>query len=163
MIKKYNPLDFDKDISIGIKLPYSNTYSTFTNNVDYVSGSLIEKEPSLSLFDKTYTSAEQTKYNLINLILTNKGERIMHPDFGTNIYGYLFEPIDATLNTKLKDDLKRDIKYWMPYLIIDGIDVNISNENIDRNTIKLAIKFKIHEFDEVQEVSLEFGNTITYK
>ena len=160
---RYNPFDFDKDISIGIKLPYSKTYSTYTpTDMDYISGSLIAKETSLSLFDKTYTTSEQTKYNLINLILTKKGERIMHPNFGTNIYKYLFDPIDITLKTKLKDDLLKDIKLWMPYLIIDGIDVILENENIDRNELKLAIKFKLYDSDDAQELNLNFGNTITY-
>ena len=157
--KKYNPLDFDKDIAIGIKLPYSNTYSTFSPNMDYVTGSLIRND-SVSLFEKTYTSADQTTYNLINLVLTKKGERLMHPDFGTSVYGYLFEPIDTTVEINLKESLTRDIKYWLPYIIIN--DIIVTSEGIDENTLHIAIKFQTNEFEEERTLSLGFGKTIEY-
>lgn len=160
IIRKYNSLDFDKDVGIGIKLPYSNTYSTFVQRNEYTSNDILNKDQSLSLFEKTYSTSEQVRYNLINLVLTIKGERVMHPTFGTTISSFLFEPIDLTLSTKLKEDLYEDIKYWMPYLIIDDIIVNITNENADQNTIKLAIKFKSNEFDDTQLLNIEFGNSI---
>ena len=160
-IKKYHPLDFDKDISIGIKLPYSNTYSSFNSTINYVSGSIL-KNSSISLFEKTYTTTDQTKYNLINLILTKKGERLMHPDFGTSISNFMFNPIDLTLRTKLKDSLTKDIKYWMPYIIINDIDVGLTDEDVDKHEIKIKISYKNNEFDDPNVINFTFGDSITF-
>ena len=52
---RVNPLDLQKNIAIGVSLPF-----------DGPSGP----------FNKTYSTADQIKSNLINLLLTNKGERL---------------------------------------------------------------------------------------
>ena len=44
-------------------------------------------------FAVNYTTLNQAKSNLINLILTKKGERLMQPEFGCDIWRILFEPI----------------------------------------------------------------------
>ena len=44
-------------------------------------------------FNQTFTSLEEAKSNLLNLLLTRKGERVYHPTFGTEIYGLLFSQI----------------------------------------------------------------------
>ena len=160
IIKKYHPLDFDKDIAIGIKLPFSTTKSTYTNTIDYVSGSVV-RAGSISLFEKTYTTGDQLLYNLTNLVLTIKGERVMHPNFGTDVYSYLFEPIDLTVISDLRTSLIKDIKYWMPFIILGDIDINI--DKVDQNTFKISIPFKANEFDEERTLEFGFGETITYQ
>lgn len=157
IVRKYHPLDFETDVGIGIKLPYSNTYTTQT-----VSGSYQNplREGSVSLFELTYNTSDQILYNLINLVLTKKGERVMHPTFGTSIYSYLFEPIDTTLKSRLKESLHKDIKYWMPYLLIETIDV--VDDTIDENKLRIKISFRTNEYDEVKTIDFTFGNTIEY-
>ena len=43
------------------------------------------------IFNQSHTNVQQVMTNLRNLFLTNKGERIMQPEFGTDIQYYLFE------------------------------------------------------------------------
>ena len=38
--------------------------------------------------------ASAIKQSIVNLLLTNKGERPFNPDYGSNIRSYLFEPLD---------------------------------------------------------------------
>ena len=49
------------------------------------------------IFAVNYTTLTQAKDNLKNLILTRKGERIMNPTFGCDIYNVLFEQLDGQL------------------------------------------------------------------
>ena len=44
-------------------------------------------------FAVNYTTIQQAKDNLINLIMTRKGERVHQPEFGCDIWKILFEPI----------------------------------------------------------------------
>ena len=43
------------------------------------------------VFNQTYTNTSQVIENLRNLLQTHKGERIMQPEFGTDIHYYLFD------------------------------------------------------------------------
>ena len=56
----YNPLDFEKDVAIGITLPFGK---------------------NKGLFSLSYTTEEQSISNLKNLLLTRKGERLFQPEF----------------------------------------------------------------------------------
>jgi len=42
------------------------------------------------------------KSNLRQMLMTNRGERVMHPDFGTNLRSYMMEQIDESLLHKIK-------------------------------------------------------------
>ena len=54
--------DLDEDVYIGLKLPLEHNRDGF--------------------FSRTKTSVEQSKYNIKNLLLTRKGERLGNPQFG---------------------------------------------------------------------------------
>ena len=43
-----------------------------------------------AVFVPTYTTSDQIKANLVNWLLTNKGERIMNPNFGADLKSLLF-------------------------------------------------------------------------
>ena len=44
-----------------------------------------------AVFNSSYTTAEQVKSNLLNVLLTEPGERIFKPNFGVGLRNYLFE------------------------------------------------------------------------
>ena len=69
-IKRINPLDLNRNAKIGVAFPLDE------NN----------------MFKGTDTVKEQIRANLINVLLTKPGERVMEPNFGVNLKGYLFEP-----------------------------------------------------------------------
>lgn len=95
-------------------------------------------------FSVNYTTIEQSKYNLINLILTKRGERLGQPEFGCDVWRVLFEPIiSGDVDTKIENSIIDAVNTWLPYLTIDEIIVDINDEDIDRNTINLEIKFSL--------------------
>lgn len=116
---KINPIDLDVDISTGIGLPMSGAkYGTFNS---------------------LYTSKEQIIANLKNLILTMKGERVMEPEFGTDVYRVIFENMgDNRTNKALSSSIKASVKRWMPLLNIT--DVTSTTEEHDLN---IAISFTV--------------------
>jgi phage baseplate assembly protein W len=94
------------------------------------------------IFKSSYTTEEQSISNLKNLILTQKGERPFQPDFGTDVYSLLFEQMTPDLGDALDSSLRADIKYWLPYIIIDNILINVEE---DYNRVSISMKFKITE------------------
>ena len=117
---KVNPLDLKRNKAIGVKLPLGG-------------------DP---LFSLSYTTEEQAISNLKNLILTRKGERPFQPTFGTDVYSLLFEQVSEQLSSDLEESLRNDIQYWLPYIIIDEINI-ITNE--DYNRIDISLKVKVTE------------------
>lgn len=92
-------------------------------------------------FDSTLTSDARIQSNLKHLLLTNRGERIMHPNFGCDIYKTLFENIDnldVPFNT-LKDRIIEQTKLWMPYIVVSKVGISI--DEYDENKIHLAINY----------------------
>ena len=64
-----------------------------------------------------------------NLLLTRKGERINHPQFGTNIRDYLFEPNLPSLRESVGQEIRDAVEQWLPYIVIKSLDVKIPGAN----------------------------------
>ena len=95
-------------------------------------------------FEQAFESFEQAKANLVNLLLTKKGERIMQPDFGTGLEHLLFEQlVDDEFEDKLKDTITENVNFWLPYINIDEIEVEMTDDMKDRNMAKMTIQFSV--------------------
>ena len=135
----YNPIDFKKDVAVGIKLPFGKPNGLFT---------------------QSYTTEEQAVSNLKNLLLTRKGERPFQPLFGSDVYSQLFENIDSNLNERVSQTLSEDIKFWLPYIVIDNIDIETEP---DRNFLRIELRFRVTEQGANQQIILfvdSAGSTI---
>ena len=93
-----------------------------------------------AVFVPTYTTREQTKANLLNYLLTNKGERVFRPNFGANLRALLFENIiDASIDD-LESRIQSDISFFFPNVIVKELQFN--NEP-DRNEINFTLTYEI--------------------
>lgn len=105
-------------------------------------------------FNPTYTSLEEATANMYNLLLTQKGERPFQPEFGTSIYGLLFEPITRDLKGMVEGEIEAAVEMWLPYVELVEVTADISNENIENNRIDIKVGFglkrNIQEYNEIQ-------------
>lgn len=83
------------------------------------------------IFTQTYTNTEQVIQNIRNLFRTNKGERIMQPDFGTDIQYYLFEPIsdEYTFKENIIGEIRTSLDRWLPYIKIHDAKIILDPKN----------------------------------
>ena len=135
-IYKYQPINEAPDVAIGIPLPFNMASKARPDTANYASGSASGN----SVFGLVYTTQDQAVSNFKNLLLTQKGERVMQPNFGTNIYKMLFENNTQDMRSVVKQTLKKDINFWLPYIIINDIKLI---PNIDQHEISIAIQFQI--------------------
>jgi len=109
-------------------------------------------------FDQTFSSLEEAKSNLYNLILTKKGERFMQPDFGTDVYKYFFNQITDNIKSSLQKEIKESINTWIPYINVIDVNVNISDQNRDTNKIDISIKFSLkRDLNQYDEIIVSFN------
>ncbi len=62
------------------------------------------------------------------LLSTRLGERIMLPNYGCNLEELLFQPLDVTLKTYIKDLIKTAILYHEPRIDVQTISLDSTNE-----------------------------------
>jgi len=131
--RKISPLDLRPSTGIGVKIPFS----------------------ALNVFDTVYSTKDQTKYNLINFLLTDPRERPFNPNFGAGLRSFLFEQ----LGTNTAEDLQT--------MLISQIESNFPNVNIvnltvtsDVNTgaINIEFSYNIRNTKESDEVLLTIQN-----
>jgi len=85
------------------------------------------------------TLEEHVRDELIQLILTNPGERLFLPEFGGGVRRLVFENIDDTTGSMVKAMLTRAISRWLPNRVtLEELTVDVDNE-----TISVDIKYRI--------------------
>ena len=104
-------------------------------------------------FSQAFSSFEQAKSNLRNLLLTRKGERIFQPNFGSGIHELLFEQSTNDLESRLQENITDSVNFWLPYINIDTIDVNMTDEMKDRYTAEMKVQFTVGNVYEPQEIT----------
>jgi phage baseplate assembly protein W len=125
---------------VGIKLPFNN--------------------PTKGLFDLSYSTEEQAISNLKNLLLTSKGERLYLPNFGTGIIDLLFNPNTPEIVESLSDEISTAISFWMPYIIINNIDVQNKINSLGNNAehgISISINFNVTNRGANQTIVLDIN------
>lgn len=71
---------------------------------------------------------EDIERSLQILLTTTVGERVMEPKYGCNMEELLFEPLDTTTKTLIKDKIKTSILYFEPRIDATKIEINTQNE-----------------------------------
>ena len=117
------------------------------------------KNGETGFFEQAFTSYEQAKSNLKNLLLTKKGDRIMQPNFGTGLQSLLFEQIDDTFEQKIQETITKNVNYWLPYISIKNIDVEMTNELKDQNRVNLSLEFTVGNQIDLQELTFTVQGT----
>jgi|TARA_B110000977_G_scaffold73818_1_gene99879 phage baseplate assembly protein W len=87
-----------------------------------------------------YKDEESVKESIRNLLLTNKGERLMQPNLGGNIRAMLFENITPGVMTMIEDQVRTTIDLYETRAEL--IDVLVTS-NIDDNVVKIEVQFYI--------------------
>jgi phage baseplate assembly protein W len=111
------------------------------------------KRGNTGFFEQAFTSYDQAKSNLKNLLLTKKGERVMQPEFGSGLHSLLFEQLDENLEERLQQTITETVNFWLPYITIDEIDVEMTDEMKDKNMAKMTIGFRVGNQIDTQEVT----------
>ena len=115
-LPKVIPVDVNKRQAIGVTIPFS----------------------SPSVFTSTYLTKDQVKSNLINLLLTSPGEKILNPTFGVGLRRYLFEQeINEDI---LRDIIQNQISLHVPYVNLNRVVVQNQPET---NTAFITVDYSL--------------------
>jgi len=126
-------LDLNSQVGVGIKYPIQSSKQ--------------------SLFAINYETFEQAKDNLLMLISTSVGERIYNPEYGTNLYKFVFSNNDINLIENIQNEIEQKVTQFLPYIILNDIIVTPDEHRID-----IIIKYGV-SYDSSQSGQLNFSIT----
>jgi len=106
-------------------------------------------------FATAFTSFEQAKSNLKNLLLTNIGERPHQPEFGSKLLSVVFEFKDDAL---IEQVINEAVDKWLPYITIE--EVNTTVDGINPNRLNVELKFSVSTAPNAKDqIILDFNTT----
>ena len=121
LIQNKFPIDTEKRKAVGFSFPLSGP----------------------AVFNPTYNTKDQIKSNLINYMLTNRGERYLNSDFGFNLREFIFEAIEEGNINILKKRIQKGISTFFSNVLIQELDI-LKNEEYNR--IKINITYNVVNF-----------------
>jgi phage baseplate assembly protein W len=108
-------------------------------------------------FNQTFTTKEQLRSNIKNLLQTKKGERLMQPEFGSGLDEILFEQIDDDTKIQIEDAITSTMDKWLPYVNIEEIVVDINDRLKDTNTVNISLSFTSNGNPQLDSVTFNVG------
>jgi phage baseplate assembly protein W len=125
--------------SINIKFPFKDTYDG-------------------GVFESSITSEVAYQSDLISLLTTKKGQRVMRSKLYSPIYDYLMEPLDDISQQELRRDIDAKVKEYIPQIEIKKIKFDPDYEN---NLLGIKIVYIIIDFFSIEKtLDLSFPTEI---
>ena len=123
--------DLNPDTKIGLELPFARSRT--------------------GLFGLTETTLEQAGHNIKNLLLTAKGERVMQPDFGSDLRALLFEQADEDIEERIEETILESISTWLPYISVEKIDIieDKTTPNLMKVNLNFYLNYDPHRFNTI--------------
>lgn len=104
------------------------------------------------------------RQNLINLLLTNPGERVMMPRFGVGVNQMIFEHGSSPVVDTVMANIVTQSGQYMPYITIEDISLN-QNETTatamaDEHLAVLRVVYTIDPIGVVEAVDIDVATKI---
>jgi len=132
-LKKISVVDLRPSTGVGVKIPFD----------------------AENVFSTVYTTKDQTKYNLINFLLTDPRERPFNSTFGAGLRARLFEPIDQLSFEDIKESIRTQIEANFPNVQIVTLDI-IGRP--DYNSINIKFSYRLLRSNENDSVTVAIQN-----
>ncbi len=101
-------------------------------------------ETGKNFLEMNNTFPDQIHDNLINLVLTNHGERLGLPDFGANLAELTFEMTNEDVQGLAMERINAAVMKYMPYVALETFSPVIENfDNKEVAKIGLILGYKI--------------------
>ena len=102
--------------------------------------------------------ASAIKQAIVNLLLTNKGERPFNYNYGSDIRSYLFEPLDFGVAAQIQSEIKTTIRNYEPRI---GIVELVVEPEFEQNSFTVHLEYEIvgRQDDTPQEINFLLQRT----
>ncbi len=120
---------------------------------EYAIGITLPIQIGNTAFNQSFKTVDQVRSNIKNLLLTKKYERLMQPEFGSGLQELLFEINDEEFADKIENTIIDAMATWLPYVTVENIDINQSNELKNSNSVEVSISFRVGDTANLETVT----------
>ena len=124
----------------------------------YIGLALPLKSDNNNVFQLTKNSFDQVRHNLKNLLLTNIGERVYQPEFGSRLRQICFEQLDDSLPTRVEDEVRRAVSFWLPYVNIESVETLSEEDNKAKIFVRVTFSTTLNS-ETLQQIELDASYT----
>jgi len=126
---RIDPLDLNTRKAIGVRIPFTKK----------------------GVFQFNYTTKDQIKSNLINLLLTSPGERYHEPSYGVGVREILFDQNTETNERirNLKARIDQNVQFHIPQIVVDRLDVIPEGQQL-----RIKIDYTVLLDNDTNEISI---------
>ena len=93
-----------------------------------------------AVFVPTFTTKDQIKANLVNFLLTNKGERVFRPNYGADLRNQVFELLESDSLENLESTISEHIQNQFPTVEVKEIKFDPQPDN---NTLFFSLTYTV--------------------
>jgi uncharacterized protein len=103
----------------------------------------------------TVARYEEDIRQAIRIILgTNRGERVMRPDFGAGLREFTFEPLNQTTCLKLQTRVQESLVTWEPR--IDVLKVEARVDGSETGLVQIAMTYRMRSTNTLHNLVYPF-------
>lgn len=84
---------------------------------------------------------DNIKESIKVILMTGKGERVMRPDFGSNLNRFVFESIDYGNLVQIENEVKDALRQWEPR--ITDVEAEARQKEGSGNMIEIHISYRV--------------------
>lgn len=100
------------------------------------------------IFYPTTTTLESVQTNLMSLLTTKRGHRVMRNNFYSPLWDYIFELWDDISSETLKSELIEKISEYIPQVEVSEILFNFIDAD---NILEVEIKYKVSDLGDIKD------------
>jgi phage baseplate assembly protein W len=130
--KQIFPNDLKPRVAIGVDIPF-NAPGVFRSN---------------------YQTKDAIKSNLLNIFLTNQGERIANPGFGVGLRDFIFEQISTQNLSGLQENIQEQVQGYIPGINIISLDIT---GNPDQNKVNISLAYSLPNTNIEDKIEVTFS------
>lgn len=94
------------------------------------------------------------KSKVLHVILTQRGQRIRDPEFGTGLINYIFGVADGNTLSKIKEEITSQLLRYVPQVVFKDLDVYMDENDNHNIVVSVSYTIKGENNDETTTVAV---------
>ena len=115
----------------------------------------LEWDPAIGFFPQSSTLKAQASSNIKNLLLTQRGERVGQPTFGSDLSAIIFNPVDESTGEAIELTIREALAEWLPYITAENV-VTLFDHDTHAIVVQLEFRVDMDDPDALENLTLTF-------
>ena len=97
---------------------------------------------------------EDIRQAILIILGTNRGERVMRPDFGAGLDSFVFEPVNLATITRIRNRVTESLITWEAR--IDVIEVRVTPNGAESNRLDIDLDYRVRSSNALHNLVYPF-------